>query len=129
MPVQNQINYWLQSAQHDFETAEGLFIIKKFDWCLFLGHLVLEKTLKAYLVKETQSIPSKSHNLLLLAENANLQLSSEQKIFLEKVNDFNIEARYPDEKFSFYKICTESFTQENLNKIKDFYQWLLTKMK
>jgi len=32
-----------------------------------------------------------------------LELTEEQKYFLDEVNDFNLEIRYPDYKFEFYK--------------------------
>ncbi len=54
-----------------------------------------------------------------------LNLSDEQKNFLLNINDFNIEARYPDYKFSFHKKCTRKFTTETFNEIKAFYKWLL----
>lgn len=110
MTSEKQITYWLETAKHDLETAEALFEKDKFDWCLFLGHLVLEKTLKAYWVKIHQTIPPKTHNLIFIAEKSNLKLSEEQQKFLATVTDFNLEARYPDEKLEFYNLCTKSFT-------------------
>jgi HEPN domain-containing protein len=125
----SQIEYWLKSAEHDLDAAEGLLNIKQFDWCLFLGHLVLEKTFKAAYVKKCDDTPPRTHNLLFLAEKAGITLAEEQKIFLEQVNDFNTESRYPDEKLSFYRLCTESFTREKFDKIKEFYVWLRREMR
>ena len=51
MKKEEHIGYWLKSAEHDLEVAETLFQNKKYDWCLFIAHLVLEKILKAYFVK------------------------------------------------------------------------------
>jgi HEPN domain-containing protein len=48
MKIDEHIKYWLNSADHDLDTAESLFSTGKYDWCLFLGHLVLEKGLKAF---------------------------------------------------------------------------------
>jgi HEPN domain-containing protein len=126
MDKKEHINYWLKSAKHDLKTAESLFKDKRYDWCLFLAHLVLEKTLKALWIRDNgNNIPPKVHNLVKLTESIKINFSEEQKIFLLNINDFNIEARYPDYKFSFYKKCTLKFTRENLNKIKVFYKWLL----
>jgi len=79
----SQVEYWLKSAEHDLDAAEGLFRIGKFDWCLFLGHLVLEKVLKAAYARNHSDLPPRTHNLLLLAEKAGLKLSDEQKVFFE----------------------------------------------
>ena len=46
-----QIEYWVDSAVHDLDVAETLFKSGKYDWCLFIAHLVLEKMLKALYVK------------------------------------------------------------------------------
>lgn len=42
-----QIGYWVDSAAHDLDVAETLFKSGKYDWCLFIAHLVLEKMFKA----------------------------------------------------------------------------------
>jgi len=49
--------------------------------------------------------PPRIRNLVRLAENTELSMTEEQLIFLADTNDFNIETRYPDNKFSFYKTC------------------------
>jgi hypothetical protein len=87
--------------------------------------LVLEKILKAIYVKNNQNkIPPKIHNLVRLSELAFVKLDDNKKIMLDKINDFNIETRYPEYKNEFYKTCTKEFTEENINKIKELAQWL-----
>ena len=129
MPKKEYIKYWINSAKHDLAVAQSLFGSKKYDWCLFLGHLVLEKVLKAFWVRDNKSntIP-KIHNLLKIAEQTKLKLSEENKLFLLNVNDFNIEARYPDYKLSFYRKCSSGFTKKYFRQIKDFYKWLIKQM-
>lgn len=124
-----QIGYWLQSARHDLETAESLFKNERYDWCLFLSHLVLEKVLKAFFVRDNRQFPPKIHKLDLLAEKTKLKLSPEQIDFLREVNDFNLEVRYPDYKFKFYRLCDKKFTTTYFDKIKEFYKWLLKEIK
>lgn len=129
MRIDDQIKYWLNSAAHDLDVAETLFKNQKYDWCLFIGHLVIEKVLKAFYVRDKKEAPPWIHNLVRLAENTLLKLSDEQREFLAEVNGFNIEIRYPDYKQSFSKLCTKEFSEEYFKKIKEFYQWLLTKIK
>lgn len=52
MNIEKQVDYWRKSAAHDLSTAESLIKEKKFDWALFLGHLGLEKILKAIYIKK-----------------------------------------------------------------------------
>ncbi len=120
------IDFWLNSAESDLSTAEHLFEKGDYHYCLFFGHLVLEKTLKAIYVKNKGDNPPYKHSLSLLAEKASIEISGEQESFLEEVTDFNIEARYPDIKMSFIKRCTKEYTEDYFNRIKDFFTWLKT---
>jgi len=53
MNVEEHVKYWLDSAENDLDAAEKLFSAAKYDWCLFIGHLVVEKTLKHILFIQT----------------------------------------------------------------------------
>jgi hypothetical protein len=63
-----------------------------------------------------------------LAELSFLELTSEQKIFLDEVNDFNLEVRYPDYKQQFYKLCTKEFAEPYMTKIKEYHQWFKSQL-
>jgi HEPN domain-containing protein len=90
----------------------------------------LEKILKALFVdRNDNTIPPKIHNLVRLAEYAKLQLDDEQKFSLDKINDFNVQARYPDYKLEFYQRCDEKYAQEQLLIIKGLFQWLNSLLK
>ena len=129
MEQSEHIDYWLKSAAHDLESAETLFQHQRYDWCLFLGHLIIEKVFKAFFVRDNPKVPvPQIHNLTRLAGRTKLQLTEEQQDFLLEINQFNIKARYPDYKFEFYKKCTPEFTQNSFTKIKELYQWLLQQM-
>ena len=53
-----------------------MFESKHYDWSLFIGHLVIEKLLKALFIKTNDDIDvSKIHNLVLLADRAKLILT------------------------------------------------------
>lgn len=119
------VEYWIQSSLHDIDVAESLFQAGKYDWCLFISHLVLEKTLKGLYSKKTNELPPRSHDLVRLADLADINFDEETLEFLDGVNSFNISARYPDEKLKFYKICTHEFTNTTFSRIKEIHQWLL----
>jgi HEPN domain-containing protein len=130
MTKEEHIKYWRESAKHDLESAEVIFNSGRYDWCLYIGHLALEKIIKALFVeRNNNNIPPKIHNLVRLAEQSRIELNDEQKFFLDKVNDFNIQARYPDYKLEFYKICDAEYAKENLSKIKEFYSWFNSLLK
>ncbi len=127
MTPEEHISYWISASDMDFRTMENLFKSKDYPWVLFMGHLVIEKLLKAYFVKTVDSNPPRIHNLLRLAEKTNLSLSDEQKDQL--VTTFNLNTRYPDYKFEFYKKCTRGFTSRNLKIIKELRRWLKEQIK
>ncbi|MBC8526617.1 MAG: HEPN domain-containing protein [Candidatus Cloacimonetes bacterium] len=117
--------YWLKLAKYDLSVMDDLFTSKRYDYALFIGHLVLEKLLKAFWVRDNElNFPPKIHNLKRIADDTKLSLTDVQKKFLVKVNEFNIETRYPDYRMKFHKICDKSFTSKYLEKIKEFYKWL-----
>lgn len=121
--------YWLKSAREDWKVARHLFEKGDYSYALFFGHLVIEKTLKAIYADKFDDTPPYTHRLVYLAEKISLELNPEQLELLEVVTDFNLEARYPDEKFSFKKRCTEEFTQKYLKKIDEIRKWLVKKIR
>ena len=103
---------------------EDLFEKGHYTWALFVGHLLIEKLLKAYYVENIDIQPPLIHNLLRIAEKSKLELSEEQKDLLVTVTTFNIQARYDDVKKEFYHKCSKEFTKVWINKIKGFRKWI-----
>lgn len=124
MKREEKVAYWVASAERDWTVAGHLFEKQDFSYALFLGHLTLEKLLKAVFASRKDETPPLTHRLPFLAERAELELSLEQLELLEVVTDFNLEARYPDEKFSFQKKCTREFTDGYLIRIEEMMGWL-----
>jgi HEPN domain-containing protein len=60
-----------------------LFEKGDYSWSLFIGHLVMEKLLKAYYVHQEDITPPFIHDLVRLSEKAGLPLSEEQKDILD----------------------------------------------
>ena len=45
---QKLINHWIVGSEEDYETMIAMFDAQRSSWALFVGHLVIEKLLKAY---------------------------------------------------------------------------------
>ena len=120
------MNYWIKSSDEDFITMEILYKNKQNTWCLYMGQLIIEKLLKALYAKNNKVAPHppKTHDLLYLAEKTGLQLTKEQKILLDTITKFNLEARYDDYKESFRQNCTDEYTKTQINNIKEVQKWL-----
>lgn len=126
--MSRKIYYWKTSAEDDWIVAYHLFEKGDYSYALFFGHLTLEKLLKALYVAKIDKTPPMTHRLVYLAEKADVKLTDEKLEILEIVTDFNLEARYPDEKFIFRKKCTKEFTLHYLNQIEEMKEWLLQKI-
>jgi len=118
------IKYWSDSSDDDYDTMIAMFESKKFNWALFVGHLMIEKLLKALYVKVNNNYPPFIHNLLRLAEKCDLKLNEDQKLFLVTVTAFNINARYDDCKMSFQQKCTPEYTAIWIENLKINRQWI-----
>jgi HEPN domain-containing protein len=123
------IKYWIDASELDFRAMDNLYASKDYVWSLFLGHLVIEKLLKAFAAKNNLAAIPKIHDLNKLAKTAGLNLTEPLKDSFDIITSFNIEARYPDYKHLFYKKCNNKFTSSNIKRIKDIRIWLLELLK
>jgi len=124
MDKQQIINHWLISAERDIKTVEVLFNNKKYDHALFFAHLSLEKVIKSVFIKrKNESDPPFIHDLVRLSVYADIVLNEQQKDDLREINTFNIKARYDDLKLELYKKATEEYTQNWINKVKEYILW------
>ena len=130
LTIKEHIAYWIDSADEDILSAQSNFDHGTYVWCLFIGHLALEKALKAlFVITNENKTPPKIHNLLRLAKLSELDLTNEQSEFFSLVNKFQLETRYPEYKSMMSKIATLEFTKTNFIQIKEHYQWLKSLIK
>jgi HEPN domain-containing protein len=121
---QKTIDYWIEEADEALKVADHLFEKKDYSYSLFFGHLAVEKIIKAIYIKKKGEHAPQIHNLVRLAESAEIGLSLEHKDSLIRITAFNLESRYPDEKRSFRIKCTQQYTKVELEKIGEIIQWL-----
>jgi HEPN domain-containing protein len=116
--------YWFEESEKDALVMKSLLKSGHYTWALFVGHLVLEKLLKAVYVKTVSIQAPRTHNLVKLARNSGLKLTDEQEDFLFEVTTYNLKGRYPDYKQSFYKKATGEFTSKRIRLIEEMREWL-----
>ena len=108
MDIQKQVDYWKTSSDEDFAAAESLLEKGHLRHCLFFAHLAIEKMLKAHVTRQTKDVPPRTHNLVRLAEIAELSLSPEQTSLLGGFGartSWKVAIRIPSR---FYWICKPS---------------------
>ena len=124
MDVERVAQYWLTTANDDLTASEHLFASGDYTHALFLGHLNLEKLLKAGVVLHTGEHAPLSHNLRYLAEKSGIILAEGQESVLVRVTEYSIKTRYPDMALQFKHQCTREFCKTELRQIKEFGKWI-----
>jgi HEPN domain-containing protein len=122
------IVYWTTASDRDFETMINLYTSKDYHWALFIGHLVIERLLKAGIVKKLSIHAPLTHDLRRLAKLSQIEFNDEQKVWLDTMTTFNLNARYDDYKQAFYKKCTPEFTGKWIANIKTLREWIKVKL-
>ncbi len=125
MNIQKQIEYWTKGAEEDFETAKILIERNRILHGLFFCHLVIEKMMKAHVVKVCGEMAPKSHNLFYLSEKAKIAFNEEDEVFLGVLMKYQLHGRYPD-----YNplIPDKETVGQYLIQSKGIMQWLKEKL-
>ena len=122
------IRFWIESSDKDYKSMLNMYKIKEYSYALFVGHLTIEKLLKANYVKNNGINIPKIHDLEKLASIAGLKLTEKYANELQDITKFNIGVRYDDYKKTFYKKCTKKFAEDNIESIKGLRKWLKKKI-
>lgn len=75
--IDKTYNHWINTSDKDFNTMVHLYDSKDYHWSLFIGHIVIERLLKACVVKKAQKLAPFTQNLTKLAQQTGLQFSEE----------------------------------------------------
>ncbi|WP_243699378.1 HEPN domain-containing protein [Natronoflexus pectinivorans] len=89
---------------------------------------MIERLLKACVVKETKKHAPFTHDLSKLASLSGFNFAEEQLDWLDTITTFNMNARYDSYKEAFYKKCTKEFTEEWIKKIISLQRWIKAKL-
>ena len=81
--------------------------------------------MKALICRQTEDLAPRLHNLVRLAERANIQPDAETLDTLADLNSFNIEGRYPD-----LYLPLPSFAEAKVyqKRAEELFQWLLSQL-
>ena len=122
----NHIQYWIELAEYDLETAQAMYTTQRWLYVGFMCHQAVEKTMKSYWCKSQQSDPPYTHNLLRLAQGSGLVafLNEEQLQFISDLMPMNIEARYPSYKEELFQHLTPENCSLLLGKTKSLVEWI-----
>lgn len=92
---------------------------------MFFCHLVIEKALKAHVVKQTQELAPRTHNLIYLSEKANLIFDEGDEFLLGILMKYQLQGRYP----GYNPVLPDKIrTKDYLFKTENLLKWLEAKL-
>lgn len=126
--IEKIIYYWTESSDQNYATMKNLLKSRDYSWALFIGHLVIEKLLKAHYVKDQKRHALHTHDLLRLSSKCDIEVSNEHEEWLDNISTFNLNARYDNYKQDFVKLCTKEFTAVWVQRIEKIREWLIQEL-
>ena len=113
-------------ADYDLETADSMFITKRWLYFAFMCHQAIEKTLKTFWCGTMPDDPPYTHSHKRLADGCGLysRMSKDQKDFINTVTNYNIEARYPEDKDELTRTLTPQACRQMIDETKQLTQWI-----
>ena len=126
----DKVEYWLGLCDEDLEVAKLLFAGEKYLQMGFFCHLMIEKAIKAVIAQNTNEIPPKIHDLIKLANKAEIynELSEEQCVLLGRLIPLQIEARYPEYKERIASRLNNETCERLLKETGDLLCWIKQKL-
>ncbi|GAB1433058.1 HEPN domain-containing protein [Spirochaetota bacterium] len=120
------IEYWLESAKYDFETAKAMLSSKRYLYVGFMCHQAVEKLLKGIFVSIHKDIPPYTHNLKRLMDLTGLtqKATLEQQKTITYLMPLNIQARYPEYRDNLYSSLSYEQCKLTIDKTEELYKWL-----
>lgn len=117
-------------ADYDLDTAEAMYQTGRWLYVAFMCHQVIEKILKAYWCATQPDDPPYTHNHKRLASGCGLydSMSEKQKDFIETVTNYNIEARYPEDREALSRTLTKQACRELIEETKRMQIWIKEKL-
>ena len=122
----DKVTYWLDIADYDLDTAEAMYATGRWLYVAFMCHQAIEKTLKAYWCGTLPEDPPYTHSHKRLADGCGLysRMSKDQKDFINTVTNYNIEARYPEDKDELTRTLTPQACRQMIDETKQLTQWI-----
>ena len=117
---------WVDQAQYDLETARAMLASGRHLYVLFCCQQAVEKALKAVIVRKSGELPPRIHNLLRLAEAAQIQSDRERIRFLGELSAYYIQSRYPEEIRAVGSTISRALADEVLSKTEQTIPWVLS---
>lgn len=123
------ISYWVTTAEEDLARAQILFDKSDYVFSLFCLCLSIEKMSKALWVCENaNNYPPRIHEVKYIISDTSFVPDGIQSLFIDTIQKYQIEGRYPDYKKLIYSYTTKEYTAKLFEEGKEFLTCLQNKL-
>ena len=120
----NDVQDWLDRSDYDLKTAEAMLQTGRYLYVFFCCQQAVEKRYKARILSRTGQMPPRIHDLVRLAEIAQVELSPDQERLSRDLNRLYIQSRYPLELGELGKEAVRELAEQVLRDVKGYSKWL-----
>lgn len=129
MTKEEHVTYWIETADDNWRSIQNMYDAGEYLPALFWAHLTIEKLSKALWVRDNlDNIPPRIHNIIRLWAATTFEPTPEQEQLAYRLNDFQLEGRYPDYSHRLRRLTTAVYTRELLDAVADLRQCLRNKL-
>ena len=128
MEIKEKVDYWLDNAKDDIESAKIMYNGKKYLYTGFMLQQCAEKALKAYYIYKKEEQHPYTHNLekLAIVSEINLLMTPQQLKLLSELTPIYIDSRYEDYKNNLKSVLTEGYCLKLIEETEAFCSWIET---
>jgi HEPN domain-containing protein len=128
--MNDRVAYWFDLCVYDLETAKVMLNNKRYLYVGFMCHQVAEKALKGYHFHLLKEDAPYTHSLKKLTDLTDLgrELSKENQKLLIRLENMNVDARYPKYKSVISEYLTDKICEQLVEETEGFLQWIQEKL-
>lgn len=128
MDKKEKIEYWLDIADYDLETAKAMLKSGRYLYVVFMCQQALEKAIKAFYIHRCDSEPPKSHNLAFIFNQCGVTASAETMTLFTILSAHYINNRYPEYTHKLSTMLDRAKAQEYLTNTEKTFIWLTSQL-
>jgi HEPN domain-containing protein len=118
------VTAWVNASRYDLQTARALLRSRRYIYVLFMCQQSIEKLLKAHVTRATGEIAPRIHNLVRLAELSGQAFTDEERVVLERLSLYYLQARYPPEIAALAKTVKRATAADHLRQTEALWKRL-----
>lgn len=124
-PADIDVTAWVNASHYDLQTARSLLRSRRYIYVLFMcQQQSVEKLLKAHVTRATGELAPRIHNLVRLAEMSGEEFTAEERVLLERLSLYYLQARDPPEIAVLAKTVKRAMAADHLQQTERLWKRL-----